>query len=68
MLEMARKARHLPLGTFDRHLGKIEARKSFRLGPTGVPRIAHDTGPQRIVRHLSKVEWHRAALSVSRVI
>jgi predicted nucleic acid-binding protein len=24
MLEMARKAGHLPLGTFDRHLGKIE--------------------------------------------
>lgn len=33
MLEVARKAGHLPLGTFDRNLGKLEGAERLRTGP-----------------------------------
>lgn len=33
MLEVARKAGHLPLGTFDRNLGKLEGAERLRSGP-----------------------------------
>jgi predicted nucleic acid-binding protein len=33
MLAVARKAGHLPLGTFDRNLGKLEGAERLRSGP-----------------------------------
>ena len=37
VLEIARKAGHLPLGTFDKNLARLPGTE--RLGPRGVPRI-----------------------------